>query len=254
MNPGIYPDLPNAAYLTESGWVSCSQLKRRLPEHFKPFAGSPSADLGSILHARFSGDETPIKIVDAATWQGKAAKEAYEQNSASGAYSMLTGDQDTVDGMFAALNAHSEAHRLLVEVAGAWEVSVFSEVDGVPSRCRFDRLLDDGTAVDLKTTKEPPSPKDLARAVINYGYDIQRAHYETVGEAAGIDIQRFMFVFVQSVAPHHVTVVELDDAFLERGHQLRDLALSRWLHPTMVDPYPGAREALILTMPRWAEL
>lgn len=254
MEAGIYPNLSNQDYFTESDWVSCSQLKRRLPEFFKPFSGSPSADIGSVLHSRFTGDDTPLTVVDAATWTGKVAKETREAVTASGGYAILSTDQVAIDGMEKALRAHSVASGLLVEATGGWELSVFAEVDGVPSKCRFDRLLDDGTAVDVKTTKEIPNPRDLARVVINYGYDIQNAHYEAVAAAAGIELTGFKFVFVQSVEPFHVTVAELDDAFLERGRALRDLALGRWLHPTMVDSYPGEREPVTLTLPRWAQL
>lgn len=252
--PGIYPDLSHPDYLATDGWVSSSQLKRHLPEHFKPFNGSPSADLGSVLHARFTGDDTPLTVVDAATWQGKAAKETRETVTAAGGYSILTGDLAAVDGMEQALRAHSVASELLVYASGGWEVSVFAEVDGVPSKCRFDRLLDSGVAVDVKTTKAGPGSYALTRAVLDYGYDAQEAHYRAVAAAAGIELEKFVFVFVQNCPPFHVTVVELDEAFTERGNALRDLALQRFLHPEFVDSYPGATGTLTLKLPRWAEM
>lgn len=254
MEPGIYTDLSHPDYLATEGWVSSSQLKRHLPEFYRPFNGSPSADIGSVLHSRFTGDDTPLTIVDAATWTGKAAKETRETVVASGGYAILSGDLPAIDGMEAALRGHSEARRLLVDEPGGWEVSVFSEVDGVPSKARFDRLLDSGVAVDVKTTKAGPGEYALTRAVLDYGYEIQRAHYEAVAAGAGIELERFVFVFVQNVPPHHVTVVELDEAFMARGQALRDLALNRYLHPDFTDPYPGASGSLVLELPRWAEL
>lgn len=253
-NPGIYTDLSHADYLATEGWVSSSQLKRHLPEHYRQFNGSPSADIGSVLHSRFTGDNTTVTVVDAATWTGKAAKETRETVVASGGYAILAGDQPAIDGMEAALRAHSVASELLVGCAGGWEVSVFADVDGVPSKCRFDRLLDDGTAVDVKTTKAGPGPYVLTRAVLDYGYDLQEAHYRAVAEAAGIELERFVFVFVQNCEPYHVTVIDLEEGFLDRGRGLRDLALQRYLHPTMVDAYPGQSEPVTLTLPRWAEL
>lgn len=254
MNPGIVTDLSHPAYLAELGWVSSSELKRHLPEYFKPFNGSPSADLGSILHARFTGDDTPITVVDAATWTGKAAKETRETVTASGGYSILTGDLVAVDGMEQALRAHPDASELLVTASGGWEVSVFAHVDGVPSKCRFDRLLDSGIAVDVKTTRSGPGSYALTRSVIDYGYDLQWQHYESVAAAAGTPLTAFYFVFVQNVPPFHVTVVELDEKFMERGQTLRDLALNRFLHPEFVPAYPGATGTLTLQLPRWAEL
>jgi hypothetical protein len=254
MTPGVYADLSHPEYLSTEGWVSSSQLKRHLPEFYRPFAGSPSADLGSILHARFTGDETPVTVVDAATWTGKAAKETRETVTAAGGYSILSGDLTAVDGMEKALRGHSEAASLLVDESGAWEVSVFADVEGVPSKARFDRLLDSGVGVDVKTTRSGPGEYALTRAVIDYGYEIQQTHYLEVAKAAGIELEAFIFVFVQNVHPFHVTVVELDEAFTARGEALRDLALSRYLHPEFTDPYPGASGRLNLTLPRWAQL
>lgn len=254
MTPGIYTDLSDRDYFTETDWCSYSQLKRHLPEWFKPFTGSPAADLGSVLHERLNGGSTPVQTVDAATWQGKAAKEAREAISASGGYAILTGDIPLLDGMEQAVRAHGEARRLLVESPGAWEVSVFAEVEGVPSKARFDRLLDSGVAVDVKTTSKGPGTYNLTRAVVDYGYDLQAQHYTRVAAAAGIELDAFLFVFIESAPPHHVTVVELDEAFLARGEALRDLALQRWLHPDFVESYPGESGRLTLAMPRWAAL
>jgi hypothetical protein len=252
--PGIYPDLPNVDYFTASDWVSCSQLKRRLPEWYKPFTGSPSADIGSVLHARFTGDDTPLTVVDAATWQGKAAKETRETVTASGGYAVLASDLGAIDGMFEALSAHCVARRLLVEATGAWELSVFSEPDGVPSRCRFDRLLDDGTAIDIKTFAGKPSRYEIARAVMTWGYELQQTHYTEVAKAAGIELESFTFLFVCKESPHYVIPVELDDAWLTRGAVLRDIALSRFLHPEFSDPYEGAEETLTLDLPNYGRI
>lgn len=254
MNPGIYPNLSESDYFGATDWVSSSQLKRFLPEWYRQFTGSPSADFGSVFHERFSGVGTPVEVVDAATWGGKAAQQQRETITASGGYAILPGDIPLLDGMEAAVTAHSEAYRLLVEASGVWEVSVFGEVDDVPCKARFDRLLDDGTAVDVKTTKQGPGSYALTRAVLDYGYEIQQTHYEAVAEAADIKLSAFKFVFVQNTPPHHVTVVELDEAFLERGKALRELALQRLLHPTMVEAYTGQTGTLELSLPRWARI
>lgn len=254
MKPCVHEGLPFQDYLSETGWVSASMLKNHLPEYFGPFNGSPAADIGSVLHARFTGDDTPVTVVDAATWQGKAAKEERAAVTAAGGYAVLLNDIPAIDGMESALRAHSEAHRLLVEASGLWELSVFADVDGVPSKCRFDRLLDDGTAVDVKTTKSGPGEYALTRAVLDYGYDMAEDHYRSVAAAAGIDLTGFLFLFVQNVYPYHVTVVELDDAFRERAATLRDLALSRFCHPQMVDAYKGQTGTLELACPGWAKL
>lgn len=253
MIPGVHTDISHEDYLADDKWVTSSMLKRHLPEHFKPFNGSPSADMGSVLHQRFTGETVPVRTVDAATWTGKAAKEAFEAAQAAGEYAILEKDLAAVDGMEKALSQHREASRLLVDLPGTFETSVFAEVNGVPSKCRFDKLCD-RVGVDIKTTKESPNPRDLAKAVVNLGYDVSAAHYLDTAQAAGIELDAFTFVFVSKEPPHHVTVATLDEQFLERGRALRDLALQRFLHPSMVDAYPGESEPIELSLPGWAKI
>lgn len=251
--PGVFTDISHQEYLENDRWVSSSMLKRFLPEFFKPFNGSPSADIGSVLHQRFTGEDVPVVVVDAATWVGKAAQEARTQAVAAGHYAILSKDVDTIDRMETALRKHPEASRLLVDMPGTFETSVYANVDGVPSKCRFDKLV--GTiGVDIKTTKEQPGESNLAKVVTNYGYELSADHYTQVAEAAGIPLDGFKFVFVMNCEPFSVTVATLDETFMERGRVLRDLALSRFLHPEFVDPYPGATGSVELSCPRWAEL
>lgn len=254
MEPGIFTDLSNMAYHAETDWVGSSQLRNHLPEHFKPFTGSASADFGSVFHQRFTGEDVPVVAVDAATWTGKAAQEQQAAILASGGLPILTRDIETLDGMERAVRAHSEASALLVDAAGGWEVSAFAEVEGVPSKARFDRLLDTGEVVDVKTTKEGPGSQSISKAVANYGYDLQQDHYEAVAAAAGIEVTGFTFVFVQNTPPYHVTVVELDEDYRRRGAALRDLALQRYLHPTMVPAYPGESGRITVSPPAWARV
>lgn len=256
MIPGIYTDLSNMAYHAETDWVSSSMLKRLLPEHFGPEPTNRKALwFGSAFHTRvLGGPSEPWSIGDFATWDSKAAKEHAEAAESKGEIPVLARDVEQIEAMAKSLESHSEASNLIYGTGGLSEVSVFAEVDSVPSRARFDRLTADGIAVDVKTTSEKPNAGDLARAVIKWGYDLSADHYWKVGDASGLEIEGYKLVFVGKDWPHHVTVCDLDDLFMERGAVLRDLALSRFLHPEFTDPYPGASEALTLNLPKWATL
>lgn len=254
MNPGIYTDLSNADYHAEAAWVSSTALRGHLPDWFRPFSGSASADFGSAFHQRFTGEDVPVVAVDAATWQGKAAQEQQAEIIAAGGLPILERDIPHLDGMEAAVRAHKEAARLLVDESGGWEVSAFSDPEGVPCRARFDRLLDTGEIVDVKTSKEPPGPHNITKAIANYGYDVQQIHYELVAAAAGIEVTGFTFVFVCNTPPYYVTVVELDEDYRRRGTVLRDLGVQRYLHPTMVESYPGESGRITVSPPGWARL
>lgn len=255
MNPGIYTDLSGEEYHQARDWVSTGLLKSRLPEHYKKSTAvsRDALDFGIAFHTTILGAGEPVVPVVASSWRGKEAKEDRDSIYASGGIPLLSSELPRLDAMRDAVEAHSEAYSLLYEQTGSPEVSVFAEVDGVPSKCRFDRLLDT-VGVDVKTTTAKPGAHSLTRTVIDYGYDLQAVHYLEVARAAGIELERFTFVFVGKEPPHHVTVADLDAGFLERGAALRDLALQRWLHPTMVEAYPGQTGQVELVLPRWANL
>lgn len=257
MKAGVYPDLSNAAYHEETDWVSSSMLKAHLPEHFRPHTGTTSdaLDFGTAFHTTVLGVGEPLWVVDAATWAGKDAKEQRASAYAAGQTPILAKQVPQLEAMAAAVKAHPEASDHLFRAAGDAEVSVFAEVDGVPCKARFDRLcLDDGFAVDLKTTAAGPGEFALTRAIIDYGYDVSADHYLRVASAAGLDVDRFVLIFVGKTDPFYVTVVELDATFYARAQVLRELALDRLQHPEMTDSYPGANGRLTVTLPRWAQL
>lgn len=255
MEPGVYDDLPWEEYHQARDWVSTGLLKSRLPEHYKKSATTSrdALDFGIAFHTTILGVGEPVVPVVASSWATNQAKEDRDTVYASGGIPLLSKELPRLDAMRDAVEAHSEAYSLLFERTGSAEVSVFAEVEGVPSKCRFDRLLD-GVGVDVKTTTAKPDPHELTRAVISYGYDLQAVHYLAVAKAAGIELDSFAFVMVGKDEPHHVTVCYLDDAFMARGAVLRDLALQRFLHPQMVDAYPGQTQPLTLSLPRWANL
>lgn len=256
MEAGIYTDLSNMAYHAETDWVSSTMLKRRVPEWYGPEPANRKALwFGSAFHTTvLGGPSEPWAVHDYPTWDSKAAKEAAETAESAGEIPVLSRDVAQIEAMAAALKNHSEAANLIYGDGGQSEVSVFAEVDSVPSKARFDRITADGIAVDVKTTSEKPNPGDLAKAVIRYGYELSASHYVSVAEAAGIPVHSFCLLFVGKEAPHHVTACYLDDAFLERGAALRDIALQRHLHSSMVDSYPGESETLTLELPSWARI
>lgn len=256
MDAGIYDDLSNADYFRETDWVSSSKLKAYLPEYYKPSTGpSDALDFGSAFHSRvLGGPSEPIAVVTASTWQGRAAQEQRRIAHEDGKIPVLTKDLERLDAMELAVQNHPEAAELLYTPQGTSEVSVFTEVDGIPCKARFDRLNDSCVAVDLKTTAAKPGPTSLARAVLDYGYEIQADHYMRVAAAAGLDVDTFIFVWVAKDDPWYVSVVELDEGFYDRAAHLRDLALERMQHPEMVEAYPGAESRLVAQLPRWARL
>lgn len=259
MEAGIYEDLPNAEYHSQTEWVSSTQIKRHLPEQYKPSDSTVAKDFGSALHNTVLGTPEPFDLVDAATWTGKAAKDQQAASWAAGRIALLSKDVPIIHAMAEAVLHHDEARTLLREVSGLNEVSVFAEdYRGMKVKARFDRLIEDSagnrTGIDLKSFTGKPGKHSIAKAVIDYGYDVQQAHYEETAVAGGIPLDRFVLIFVSKEPPHYVQVAELDANFLRRGRTLREIGIDRMLNPEMVDSYEGASGTLKLSLPRWAQV
>ena len=165
---------------------------------------------------------------------------------------ILADDFLRIEAMVKALHEHDTAADLLYARDGQAELSAFAEVDGVPCRARFDRLIP-GVVIDLKSTSAKPGGDSLARAVVDYGYETSAAHYLAVADALGLDVQAFCLIFVTKTEPYRVTVADLDATFLERGRALRAKAIERALNPT-ADAYEGATGFLTIGCPRWARV
>ena len=266
--PGVREDLSNEAYHALTDWYSSSQLKAALPEHYKPGGSQDALDFGTLVHTvvlepdnlghyvvldanKIAGDNPKTgKPYDAPhmTARFKAAVAEAQQDG----HTVVAADAwERAHRMRDAVAKHETAARLLLSDDGRSEVSAFAvDENGVQHKARFDRHIP-GVIVDLKSTSGKPGRDSLARSVIDYGYDLSAAHYLAVAELLGLDVQAFAFVFVGKEPPHHVTVCDLDEAFLERGRALRAKALRRHTDPT--EPaYEGASGFLTIDAPGWA--
>jgi hypothetical protein len=216
---------------------------------------SATFDLGSAVHARVLGVGWGIEELEFDSFRSKAAQEARDAAREAGLIPMLSKDLEQVHAMTEATLAHPTA-RVLFEEASGREVSVFSEVDGVPVRCRFDALGDprDGgrIAVDLKTTLDA-SPGGFTRSVASYGYDVQAAHYEDTLEADGEERPRMVFICVEKAAPHLVAVHRLSALWEQMGAVKAQESRRLYRECTESGVWPGYPEEVhTLEPPAWS--
>jgi hypothetical protein len=158
--------------------------------------------------------------------------------------------------MSEAVLAHPTA-RALFELPGHREVSVFSEVDGVPVRARFDALTDETPngvfGIDLKTSSEPVDGDTFTRTVVKYGYHLQQEFYKDVHREHG-EIQ-FAFVCVETSAPYLVAVHRLGILYEEMGSTLAKVARRTYADCQATGTWPGYPEDVqTLEPPVWAAM
>src|SRR5690606_13404006 len=173
---GLYHNLPEYRYHNEEfvpgGSLSSSGARQLLdsPARYQWEQQRRTArrafDVGHVVHATSLGPGAPIvtspdeHLTPSGSPSTKAATKAWEdEQRANGLAIISRADLALVEAMAEAVLAHPGARELL-EKPGHSEVSAFApDPDtGVWCRARFDRLTDDGLAIDLKTTAGTASP------------------------------------------------------------------------------------------------
>ena len=232
--PGVHLDVPEATYhaddlcdrptlssslarviLNQSPLHAWTQHPRLNPMH-EP-TEKKTFDIGRAAHRAIlgrGGDYAAIPadlLASNGAASTKAAKEWIEDARASGLTPLKADEVDQIGTMADAVVLRLAAMNIRFDKARS-EAVALAEVDGVMCRAMIDNAPADPRLplYDLKTTTDA-SADAVIRAVENYGYDVQAAHYLDTWFAATGERRRMRFVFVEKTAPYEVAVVELHD-------------------------------------------
>jgi exodeoxyribonuclease VIII len=223
---------------------------------------SKAFDIGHAVHAKVLGvgagivTYPPEHLTPSGNVSTKAATVAWEsEQRAKGLVPVGPWEARKVDAMAEAALAHETAGPIL-EVAVHREVSVFSEIDSVPVRARFDALSDETPkgvfAADLKTGDDA-TKTGFEKSVAKWGYDVQQGHYEDTYEASeGRPIDQFFMIAVEKTGPYEVGVHQLPGLWIEMGK--RKAAEARRIYRQCMETgkWPGYDPAIqFLDPPTW---
>lgn len=218
---------------------------------------SSAFDVGKAVHARVLGvGAQAIAYPDEVLGANKAANTNASREwaaliRAEGNLPMKRDDLRPIERMAEAVLAHPTARKLL-EAATAREVSVFADVEGVSTRCRFD-ALGGGYGIDLKTSARPVDADTFSREVFEYGYHFQQEFYrDTYRASEDADIE-FMFIAVEKTGPHLVAVHHLDYEYRTIGKRLASEARRVYSECVASGAWPGHPEDIqVVSPPPWA--
>lgn len=231
------------------------------PARFRYWADNPQPpkaafDVGTAAHSKILGvgAGTIVYPDEHLTPSGNVSTKAATvewaaEQRAAGMVPIGRVDASRIDAMAEAVLADPDARDVLEAISGR-EVTIIADVEGVPTRARFD-MYDPTRAGDLKTARDA-SPKGFNTAVGRHGYHIQERWYADAHEAeTGTKIGPFKFVVVESAPPHLVGVYELDFMWEEIARV--KVAEARDLYRRCVEAnrWPGYGAAT-LTPPTWA--
>ena len=266
-SPGIYHDVPADDYHAwdafnfSSAKHAAKSLLHYRYEKTHPKEQTAAMALGQATHVavlepdRFEGLYAQAPKVDRRTKAGKEQWAAFQ----------LENDHKTVLSAddFDLCTAMSEAvweHPLAAEIlkgAGQNEISVvWADDDGLICKCRLDRLTSfDGWthAVDLKTCKDG-SPGGFSKAVGNFDYHMQAAHYLDGLSAHDPRERKFTFIAVENTAPHAVAVYSLSDWCVDQGRDEMEAIRKAVAEARETDVWGGyPNEVVELELPRWRQ-
>jgi hypothetical protein len=252
---------------TEARLILDSPAKYRWKKDHPPLI-SPSKkfDIGSAVHSKVLGTGYEAVVIPDELLASNgaisttAAKTFVEETRAAGKIPLKRTEFEPIDLAAEAVLAQPTARALFSQPGGAAEVSVFTEVDGVPVRARFDFLPDQGegrrVAVDLKTTVDA-SKRAFEKSVASYQYDVQRAWYLDALNAATGPIPHgaepeMVFVAVEKEPPYLVAVHQIPASWAEKGHTKAAVARRLFAECTTAQTWPGYPvEVQLLDEPIW---
>lgn len=252
-------NIPNHEYHAAER-MNNSGIKQILksPAHYQIYLRQKSEPtkamiIGSAVHAATLEPDVFEKdyaaIPEGLDRRTKAGKETFAELEASGKTILAADDYQNVLDIALAVRSHETAGKLFNH--GIAEVSVFSEIDDVPVKARFDWLRNN-IIVDLKTTDDA-SPDEFVRSIAKYGYDVQAAWYLDVAKADGIEISNFIFVAVEKNPPYAVGLYELDAESIEIGRTKYQKGLSIYRHCVKTGEWPSySPDIITLQLPKWA--
>jgi exodeoxyribonuclease VIII len=240
--------------------LSASGAKQLLisAAHYKaqkeqPQAPSPAMVLGTITHQMILEPAKPtnysVRRLNWSTKDGKAEKERLE---AIGLPVITAEDEARVLAMRKAVMDHPTASAMIKGIERA-EHALFWKQHDVDCKAKFDAITRKGNIIDLKTAVDA-SPSGFARAVGNFKYHLQVAHYMDglrlcEPHASG----RFQFIVVESNPPHAVAVYELDAAAISAGAVLMKRAAEIYKQAMQTNVWQAyTTEIVTLSLPLWA--
>jgi hypothetical protein len=169
----------------------------------------------------------------------KAAKDFIEEARSAGLTPLKAAEVDQIAAMRSKIAERLD--QLDIRFApDRSEIVAVADIDGALCRAMVDNAPEAERLplYDFKTTTDA-SPDAVMRAVMNYGYDVQAAHYLDTWKAATGEDRLFRFVFQEKTAPFEVSVVELGPDSLTMARKRIARAREIWRLCLDADSWPG---------------
>ena len=204
--------------------------------------------LGTLIHAAILEPNTPVDdfavVSPYADFRTKAAQEWRDDQREMG--KMIVSDED-IRIASGCEQVFSEEYSQRFAGDFASEVAVFGEIGSTQIKGMIDIVPNNlDLLVDLKTTANIGSPRDLVQTIVKWGYHWQAALYLDLWNAAsGDNRKRFVFCFIETKEPYETAWIELSENFIDLGRIGYMNALAQWQSCAATDSWPKQHEGII---------
>lgn len=227
MKPGTYTrkELSNHDYHASEG-ISSTTLKLMLksPAHlFRQEKKDPSAAMifGSQVHARILEPETfdaeYMVLRNAKDRRSSEYKQAVETHGVERV--IMPDDASRLDMIVESVSQHPTLSHWLYEADGHNELSMYATdpETGLLVKCRFDRLMESGFDLDIKTTS-CAAPFEFGKQIGDLGYYFSAAFYAMVYSwATGEKLRGRRYGAIETVSPFNVEAYRQADEGMRQG-------------------------------------
>lgn len=264
VTPGQYIGMPASEYHSIEA-LSASGAKHllRSPAHYlaaraAPHEPSAAMKLGTVVHTLVLEPEKAVHEIavapkfDRRTSLGRAAADEFEA-AAGGKLIIDEGSYDIARRIADRVRAHPLIKTDL-DQDGVSELTMLWNQHGVPCKARVDRLSG-FTMLDVKTCKDA-SPSGFAKQIGKFKYHMQHAHYANgFREIHGWDLDRFVFIAVETDPPFEVGLYSISPRSLQSGRALIERAAVAYKRAMDTkDMWKGYEAAIIeVDVPNWAQ-
>lgn len=228
----------------------------RLNPDWEPWRTKDHLTIGSIAHQSIlEGNFANVRVINADSWQTKAAREQRDEALAAGEMPIKVEDFKAVQAMHVVLRRQFTEQGIKYPfVDGKPEQTAYYEDDGVLCRMRLDWLYDDpeGYVIDYKTTGGSANPDDWCRNhLFGDGLDIQGAAYLRGCRLLGRNPRGFLNIVQETKAPFAVSIVKHGEAIRDIGERKYLRARDRWRECLESGRWPGHAGVWNPEVPPW---
>lgn len=211
-------------------------------------------DIGSAVHSLLIEGVDIIEVCYFADWRTKDARETRDAARDAGKIPMLpvqAAEARRMAGMgIEALDRCADLHGCAPYEP---EKTIVYKYEGTWLRCRPDLVNTSVPVVLSYKTAQSAEPEAFARAIHNYGYEMQAAFESNAVEQLTGKRPRYVWVVQESAAPYAVSFVAMTPALEEYAQERFESAVGIWQDCLDRNDWPGYPERIhYVDVPPWA--